>query len=301
MPNKTTIDQWRALIAFADMGTYGGAATRLHRSTSAVFESVKQLTERLDVVLIRSEGRRSELTDEGLALLRRARRITCELDQLEQLADDFKEGWEAEIGLAVELIFPSDWLRDVLRRFEPEARSTHLQLHETALSATVQLLTERQVDLAVLPDVPAGFIGRALTAIPFVAVASPQHPLHQSEAPIRLDDLATERQIVIRDPGSAPIDAGWLVGETRWTVSDMRRRIECIADGLGFAWLPEPMIEDQLAGGKLKRLRLREGAYRMVPLYLVFADRDRAGPGVLKLADIMTDICAAKGAGVCSA
>jgi DNA-binding transcriptional LysR family regulator len=73
--------------------------------------------------------------------------------------------------------------------------------------------------------------------------------------------------MVIRDSGSTPIDAGWLVGEKRWTVSDMRRRIECIVDGLGFAWLPEPMIEDLLAGGKLKRLRLCEGAYRMVPLY----------------------------------
>jgi DNA-binding transcriptional LysR family regulator len=107
--------------------------------------------------------------------------------------------------------------------------------------------------------------------------------------------------MVIRDPGSSPIDAGWLVGEKRWTVSDMRRRIECVVDGLGFAWLPEPMIADLLASGKLKRLQLREGAYRMVPLYLVFADRDKAGPGVLKLADIITDICAAKGAKVCSA
>ncbi|MGB6306779.1 MAG: hypothetical protein WBF89_03215, partial [Steroidobacteraceae bacterium] len=39
--------------------------------------------------------------------------------------------------------------------------------------------------------------------------------------------------------------------------------------------------------GELKPLPLREGGERRAELYLVFADRDYAGPGTLRLADII--------------
>ena len=39
----------------------------------------------------------------------------------------------------------------------------------------------------------------------------------------------------------------------------------------------------------IKALPLREGGERYVQLYLVYADRDGAGPGVLRLADIVRE------------
>jgi DNA-binding transcriptional LysR family regulator len=57
--------------------------------------------------------------------------------------------------------------------------------------------------------------------------------------------------------------------------------------GLGFAWLPEDTVRAELELGVLKPLPLREGGERWGDLYLVFADRDYAGPGALRLAQIM--------------
>ena len=59
--------------------------------------------------------------------------------------------------------------------------------------------------------------------------------------------------------------------------------------GYGFAWFPEDKIRDELAAGTLKPLPLREGGERFGDLYLILADRDAAGPGVLRLAAIIRE------------
>jgi DNA-binding transcriptional LysR family regulator len=59
--------------------------------------------------------------------------------------------------------------------------------------------------------------------------------------------------------------------------------------GLGFAWFPEDTVRGELERGELKPLPLREGGERWGELYLVFADRDYAGPGALRLANIIRE------------
>ena len=68
--------------------------------------------------------------------------------------------------------------------------------------------------------------------------------------------------------------------------------------GYGFAWLPEEHISKELQAGILKPLPLREGYTREVPLYLILANPDFAGPGVRRLADILTESVIAKNGNV---
>src|SRR6266849_4996931 len=51
-------------------------------------------------------------------------------------------------------------------------------------------------------------------------------------------------------------------------------------------------VVGQLERGQLKALPLREGGERWAELYLVFADRDYAGPGALRLAEIIRALVA---------
>jgi len=78
----------------------------------------------------------------------------------------------------------------------------------------------------------------------------------------------------------------------RWTVSNMTTSIQAARMGYGFAWFPEEKIREELVAGTLKPLPLREGAERFVELYLIFADRDYAGPGTLRLAQIIREAVA---------
>ena len=72
----------------------------------------------------------------------------------------------------------------------------------------------------------------------------------------------------------------------------MATSIHAARMGYGFAWFPEDKIRDELAAGTLKPLPLREGGERFGELYLIVADRDAAGPGTLRLAEIIREAVA---------
>jgi DNA-binding transcriptional LysR family regulator len=62
--------------------------------------------------------------------------------------------------------------------------------------------------------------------------------------------------------------------------------------GLGYAWYAEENIREELDAGLLSRLPLTEGAERFATLYLVYADREAAGPGTRRLVEIIRELVA---------
>ena len=126
----------------------------------------------------------------------------------------------------------------------------------------------------------------------FVAAAHPEHPLHRLGRELTLQDLRKHRHLIIRDTGSQRRSGSWLGAEQSWTVSQKATSIHAACMGLGFAWFPEEIVRGELERGVLKALPMREGGERWGELYLVFADRDYAGPGALRLAEIIHEMVA---------
>lgn len=290
---KTTAEQWAVLAAVIDEQGFSPAGERLGRSQSAISYAVQQLQSQLPVPLLDHSGRRAKLTQAGATLLRRARGLVEDLKSLEAVAQRLAEGWETEIRVAVDIIFPPALLYEVLGSFGAICRSTRLEIVETVLSGTTEALLSREVDLAITGPVPPGFLGTRLMPIEFIAVANPSHALHALNRPLTLDDLKGHRQIVVRDSGSKRrLDAGWLGAEERWTVSHLKTSIEMLKAGLGFAWVPREHIWTELEAGTLKPLPLTEGATRSGELHLVHTDRDTAGPATQALSRILTETTA---------
>jgi DNA-binding transcriptional LysR family regulator len=122
-----------------------------------------------------------------------------------------------------------------------------------------------------------------------VCMAAPSHPLHQLGRALTLEDLRRHRHIVIRDSGEQRVrSAGW-INELRWTVSNKATSIHAAGLGLGYAWYPEDSVRAEVERGALKPLPLREGAEKSGTLYLTFADREAAGPGTLRLAQLIRE------------
>jgi len=296
---KTSLDQWAVLAAVVDEGGFAAAGEALDRSQSAVSYAVQQLQAQLPVALTESRGRRTVLTEAGTTLLRRARAVLAELGSLEALAQSLAEGWEGQLRIAVDLIFPPALLYEALGAFGPVCRATRVEVVESVLSGTTEALLKREVELAIVGQLPPGFLGTRLMAVEFVPVAHRDHALHALGRPVTLEDLKAERQIVVRDSGSKRrLDAGWLGAEQRWTVSHVKTSIEMLKHGLGFAWLPREHIRAELASGLLAPLPLADGGSRVVDLHLVYADRDAAGPAARGLARLLIAACARAGAAV---
>jgi len=286
---RISLDQWRSLLAVVDSGGYAQAAAALHKSQSAITYAVQKMESLLGVKIFEVMGRKAHLTATGQVLYRRAKSLLDEAGSLESAAANLAAGWEPELRLAVEIIFPTWILLNCFARFAEETPQTRLELYETVLSGTEEALLERRVDLAICSEMPRGFVGDFLIRLRFIPAAHPDHPLHRLGRELTLQDLRKHRHLVIRDTGSQRRGGTWLGAEQVWTVSHNATAIHAASMGLGFAWYPEEMVRNELREGTLKALPLREGAERFGNLYLVFADRDYAGPGALRLAEIIRE------------
>jgi len=286
---RISIEQWNALVSVVESGGYAKAAERIHKSQSTLSYSVQKIERLLGVKVFELRGRKAALTAAGELLYRRGKALLESAVQLEHVAGELAKGWEPELRLAVDVVFPTWLLLGCLAEFGRERAATRIELYETTLSGHEEALLERKVDLAIGGIVPAGFVGDPLMPVRFVCAAAPGHPLHQLGRPLGVEDLRRHRHLVIRDSSAQRSrTAGWL-NETRWTVSHKATSIRAATMGLGYAWYPEDSVREELETGALKRLPLREGAEPIATLYLMYADRDAAGPGTQRLAEILRE------------
>src|SRR5436190_939679 len=160
-------------------------------------------------------------------------------------------------------------------------------------------LTAR-ADLAITPIIPQGFTGALLMPLRMILVAHPDHPLHKLGRPLMLRYLRAHRQLVVRETDALRATKTQIEATQRWTVSHMSTAIFAASMGFGYGWYPEERIRGELQRGSLKPLPLRDGSDRAGPFYLVYADRENAGPGTLRLAEIIHQMvkeeCASAGA-----
>ena len=270
--------------AIVECGGFAQAAAALHRSQSAISYAVARLQTQLGVDLLVPEGRRMVLTPAGEALLGDARPLLDKAFRLERRARGLLQGWEPEVRLAVDGLCPTAPLLAALTAFAAQCPATRLQLHEEMLSGAEDALLRGEVDLALVTRVPPGFLGDAVAEAEFVAVAAPDHPLHQSGEALNAADLENATQVVVRDSGARqPRDEGWLSAR-RWTVSHPDTALALVSAGLAFSWLPRHSIREQLDAGRLLPLPLTSGTRYCRVLYLVVADETGAGPAARALA-----------------
>jgi DNA-binding transcriptional LysR family regulator len=292
--NYITLEQWRTLITVVDTGGYAQAAEVLHKSQSSVTYAVQKIEALLGVKAFEMQGRKAVLTATGQFLYRRAKTLLEESRALERAAKRLSAGWEAEIRLAMEILFPTWLLLGCLDKLGQESPHTRIELIESVMGGTSEALLQGQVDMAIVTQIPPGFLGTPLILLRSIAVASPDHPLHRLGRLLTLDDLKEQRHIVIRETGSKRATNVSMEATQRWTVSHSATSIEAVRSGYGFAWFPEEKIRNELREGSLKPLPLRDGGERFIQLYLVLADPDAAGPGVQRLAQIIRESVASE-------
>ncbi len=296
MKPKISLDHWQALISVVETGSYARASAELNKSQSTLSYAVNKIEELLDIKVFKLVGRRAELTPAGKSLYRQCQFLVHQAGELEERATSLATGWESELSLAVEMIFPPWLLLRCLESFSLTPPEPRIEVYESVLGGTEELLQERHVDMAICSQVPTGFVGDYLMHVTLTAVAAPSHPLHQLKRDISLNDLRAHRQLIFRDSGSHRVTKAALeISESRWTVSHKSTSIRAACMGLGFAWFPKESIYKELEAGELKTLPLQQGAERLVALYLAHSDPESAGPGARALAKIIREAAAEPG------
>jgi DNA-binding transcriptional LysR family regulator len=284
---RITLEQWRALQAVVEAGGYAQAAEVLHKSQSTVTYAVQQIQKLLNVKVFEIRGRKAVLTEGGQVLYRRARTLLEEAAMLERGAAEMARDWQPEIRIAVEIIFPTWLLLEALEQFARERPATRIEIYETVLEGTQEMLAEGRVDLAIGSS-DAGAVGKSLARMHFVPVAIPSHALHRLGRALTARDLSRHRRILIRDTSTRrkPEVSGV---ELRWTVSNKATALRALIMGLGWAWVPQETVADELQTGLLKALPLKGSGERSGELFLSYSDPEYPGRDVARLGEILQE------------
>src|SRR5438132_9493258 len=136
MTPRISLEQWQALVAVVDAGGYAQAAERLHKSQSSVTYLVQKLESLLDVKVFEIKGRKAVLTPAGQLLYRRARVLLDEAAGIEKAAKSASAGWEAEIRMAAEMIFPAWLLLKCFDKLKAQRPPTRLEYFEAVIAGT---------------------------------------------------------------------------------------------------------------------------------------------------------------------
>lgn len=289
---RITLEQWAALKAVVEEGTFARAAEALNKSQSSISYAIARLNEQLPSPALEIQGRKAELTREGQVLYRRAVQLLRQASETEDAAGLLAQGIEPEITLAVDCLLEPGQLISPLETFSAEYPGTRIRLLETALSGTEEALLEKLADLVIGSKVPVGYLGTPIKSVEMIPVAIPEHPLFrlasESDGVINEWELRSHRQLVLRDSGTRrEQDAGWLGSEQRWTVSHFSSSVRLLRSGLAFAFLPRDWVASELSAGTLKQLPLTMGANRIIPLYLMMAAAENSGPATRALAELL--------------
>ncbi len=285
---KISLTQWQIFCAVIDLGGYAKAAKALNKSHSSLHHAVQKLQDQLGIQLIEVTGKQVALTDLGEVMHRRARLLVEEAETLEKLAPLLQQGWEPEITLAIDTIYPKQFLSKILGKFTQENPISRLQIKEVVLQGAADTIAEKKADLVISPLVPRGIIGVPLMTQLLKPYAHASHPLHELAGEFTSRQMEEFLQIVIRD-NSRNQDrktGGWLKSEQRWTVDSLSQARDIMKSGNGFCWAPPEMMAEDT---DLKPLVGEQNLDRLVALYIVLPNGELSGPGVQLLSKLFQE------------
>ena len=262
--HKTTLEQWSLLERVVELGSFARAAEETHRSQSSVSYNLSLLQERLGVALLVQAGRKAVLTPEGELLLNQVKPLLNAFTLLETRATTLRNGMRTRLDVVVDSIFPRRHLFAILRQFQQRYPQTEVHLTEILENAGEALIPS-EADVMVLTrrqDVTGR--GEWLMNIDFVAVAHREHPLFERDTPLTDEMLRPWPLIQIAGQNYAAPPGG-----EAWTFSTIDAAIDAVMYQVGYGWLPEERIQQQLESGVLKTLPLNHGTRRATPLHLI--------------------------------
>lgn len=286
------LDSIKVLDAIARRGSFAAAADELDRAPSAISYSIQKLEEETGTLLFDRSGRRANLTAAGRLMLEQGRLLLENAQSLIQQAKALETGWETELTLAMDAVYPPDCLWPLVERFDQEAPMTTLRIISESLNGIMEALLNDQATIVIgalgnhlrVPEIRS----KSIRQLDFIYVASPEHPASNVAS---LDDkqLKQYRAIAVADSAriQPPRSVHLQPQQSVLTVSDYYAKESALQAGLGIGTLPTFRARPLIKAKKLIALNVKEPT-QSATIHLAWR-ADRAGKALRWLTRHLSD------------
>lgn len=278
-------EAWAVFAAVVEHRSFSAAADALAVSKATVSKAITRLEGRLGTTLFHRTSRRLTLTDSGRTLADHAQRILTEGEAAEEAAFESASAPSGLVRVAAPLTFGIRHLSPVLSEFM--AANPGIRVDLRLSDAFVDIVGEG-IDIAIriaeLPDssLRARRLGPVTTYVVgapsyFERAGTPRHPADLAHhACFIYTNTATPDLWRFRRPGGEEA-AVRVDGPMRTDSGDAM--LPAVCKGLGIARLPEFLVSEDLAAGRLVSV-LDEWTSSAVGLHLI------TPPGTLRPARV---------------
>jgi len=288
MDRLTSLRVFREVV---EAGSFAAAASRLEISAPMASKHVAQLEQSLGARLLHRSSRHLSLTEAGRAWYEQSGRALDLLDAAEAAIGQKNEAPRGQLKVSAPVWCATPRIARVLadyrERFPEVLVDMHLENRKVDLAADGYDLALR----ATQEPSPA-LIARPLTRLQFHLVAAPDY-LARAGRPATPAELAKLHAIVpsyvniegltLKGPGGrqAPLRLQPVMKSDDTTLT-----LHAVHAGMGMAFLPEWLVDEDLAAGRLARL-VPDYAAPPVTLFAVYMSRQYMAPKMRSFIDFL--------------
>lgn len=247
-----SLEQLQAFVATVDTGSFSAAARRLGKVQSVISTAVANLEIDLGNSLFLRSGRYPRLTPAGERLLVEARVILERCEHFRGVAKSLGEGVESRLVLAVDELYPSSWLGELMDDFARLFPSVELELLFPLMEDVSRMVLEERVDLGIMwrqEILPPSLGFHALGWVPVKIVCAPEHELARQK--VGWEELKRYRQLMVATRNDSEEKVRLRVAADVWWVESHWVIVELVQRNLGWAFVPEHVVAGALANGHL--------------------------------------------------
>lgn len=279
-----TLDQLRMLSRIVECGSLKLAAESLHKTQPALSMAIKKLEEEYGFKILNRDSYRLSLTEEGLSFYRKTQELLLNSDQLSSLGQHLGAGNEPMIRLALDQACPYASMLEVLKQCQQAYPLTEFKVFEKSRFGALEMLRNKEADLVLSPWWPTLYAAGDFDTLPvgyfsIVMVAAPE--LFPEGAVIHSNQLKSQVHVTI-ETSSFSFDSDSLMldkGVRRWKAQDGFTVKQLLLAGLGWGYVAEHLVKDELERGALIRLTPADVEYSVMgEVRLIRNLEDSLGP-----------------------
>ncbi|MFH0129355.1 LysR family transcriptional regulator [Variovorax sp. EL159] len=291
------MDQMTSLRVFREVveaGSFVAAAGRLGMSPPMASKHVAQLEKSLGARLLHRSSRHLSLTEAGTAWYEQSRRALDLLDAAEAAIGQTSETPRGQLKVSAPVWCATPRFARVLADYRERYPEVLVDMH----------LENRKVDLAAdgydlalraTQELSSALIARPLCRVPFYLAGTPAYLKRAGGAPALPADLARLGAIVpsyvnlenlaLKGPGGRMFP---LRLAPAMRSDDTTLTLHAVHAGMGIAFMPLWLIDDDLAKGRLVRL-LPDFDSPPVTLFAVYTSRQYMAPKLRTFIDFLSE------------
>jgi DNA-binding transcriptional LysR family regulator len=256
--------QLETFLAVAQEKSFSRAAQRLHRTQSAISQTISRLEEELGETLFDRSSRDGTLTDAGHLLVEYAEELLNLRSEAHDALAELRQLHQGKLVVAANE-FTALSLLPILNEFHRLHPTIKIQIQRALASQIQRLVVNHNVEFGILSFKPDD---EQLTSIVFyrdqlVFVVYPSHPLATSKN-VSIRDLGAESFIAhnVLSPYRAKVIEAFKDSRTALNMNVELPTLESIKEfvrmGSGVALVPRITVEDELQRGDLVEVPVNE-------------------------------------------